>query len=95
MQEQEFLEAKIKDAEKKRRETEETQRQIDEAKQKKIEEENKKIKMEKELKDKIASIPAEPEKNDTTTCNIAFRFPSGERLIRRFPKTAKIQVKNK
>jgi len=70
-----------------------------EAKQKKYEEEKaieeaKTIEKEKidALAKKKASIPAEPESGDPNSCEIAFRLPSGKRIMRRFYKSSKIEV---
>ena len=57
-----------------------------------MEEEKAKREKEENLINKKKTIPTEPEANGTNSCEIAFRLPSGKKIIRRFPKTTTINV---
>lgn len=88
MQQQEFLEAKLLDEEKKRLDMELELKRFKDEEQAKLEAARKQKEKEK-LK---ASIPEEPEENKEGVAEIAFRFSSGRRVVRRFPKDCIIQV---
>ncbi len=97
MQEQEFLEAKRLDEERKKAELEAERRQIEvekaQAEAEKIEKEREEA-AQREKAERLAKkrreIPAEPEKTEEGVCEIAFRFPSGKRVIRKFHKETTI-----
>lgn len=89
MQEEEFERARLADLNAKKQEEEEKEKLILEEKKKKM----KKIedmKMKQDIEEKKESIAPEPDPSDPNTCEIAFRLPSGKRIIRRFLKTATI-----
>jgi hypothetical protein len=85
---QEYALAKLQD--------EERQRQMLEEAKFRAAQEELKVSAAKEKKEvlqlKRASIPPEPDSNDPAALEIALRFPSGKRIVRRFLKSASIQV---
>eukprot|EP01022_Parablepharisma_sp_SALTPOND_P008563 TRINITY_DN136295_c0_g1_i1.p4 TRINITY_DN136295_c0_g1~~TRINITY_DN136295_c0_g1_i1.p4 ORF type:complete len:191 (+),score=16.42 TRINITY_DN136295_c0_g1_i1:1651-2223(+) len=92
MQEQEFLEAKRIDEERRKAELEAEQKKIEEEERERVEEERRIKEKEESLTKKRSTIPPEPEAGEEGVCEIAFRFPSGKRVIRKFLKTIPIQV---
>lgn len=88
MQRQEFDRAREQDLSAKRQHEEEEARRR--------QEEEKLIKesmiKEEEKKHKKESLPPEPSASDPDACEIAFRLPSGKRVVRRFLKTNTIQA---
>jgi FAS-associated factor 2 len=92
IQKQEYLEAKHMDQEKKRKEKEAEMKRIEEEEKERIKAEETQRQREELIKEKSSTIPLEPESNAADSSEIVFRFSSGKRLIRRFPKTCTIQV---
>ncbi len=90
--EQEFKEAKRKDEEMQKKQREDAAREKEETERRNREEEEQRRSREEALIKKKESIPEEPVAGDPEACEIAFRFPSGKRLIRRFPKSTAIRV---
>jgi len=92
IQKQEYLEAKHMDEEKKRQEREAETKRIQEEENERIKAEEAQRQREELIRQKRSTIPLEPEPNTAGSSEIVFRFSSGKRLIRRFPKTCTIQV---
>ena len=71
-------------------------RQREEAEKRQKEEEEKVIKKsvmrKKAIKNNKELLPPEPNGTDPNICEIAFRLPKGERVVRRFLKTNTIQA---
>ena len=81
---------KAVEEEKKRKSEEEEEKK--QQRQKEEEEKKKQVEMEEILKKKKEAIPNEPEPSNPNSSEIAFRLPSGKRVIRRFLKNDKIEV---
>jgi len=84
---------KVVEEEKKRKSEEEEEKK--QQRQKEEEEKKKQVEMEEILKKKKEAIPKEPEPSDPNSCEIAFRLPSGKRVLRRFLKKDKVEVTSK
>ena len=91
MQEQEFLEAKRIDEEKKQAEAESERKRIEAENAEKLKADQLEQKKQEILSKKRSLISAEPPASEDSTSEIAFRFPSGKRVIRRFLKRDSIQ----
>ena len=99
MQEFEFLEAQQKDADNNRKllaeESEKKRQEVllqEEQKRRQDEEQRLQQSKEHERQLKIASIQPEPPSTDPNACEIAFRLPSGKRIVRRFLKSCRVEV---
>ena len=92
IQEQEFEDAKRKDDEIKAKQLEQEMKEKEEKEQKLRAEEEAKRKKEENIENRKKTIPPEPQPNDPNSCEIAFRLPTGKKIIRRFPKTSTINV---
>eukprot|EP00826_Nyctotherus_ovalis_P048131 TRINITY_DN5636_c0_g2_i10.p4 TRINITY_DN5636_c0_g2~~TRINITY_DN5636_c0_g2_i10.p4 ORF type:complete len:106 (-),score=33.01 TRINITY_DN5636_c0_g2_i10:244-561(-) len=92
MQKQEYLEAKHMDEERKHQEREAEVRRMQEAEAERIAAEQNQKQRQELIEKKRSSIPLEPEASTADVSEIVFRFASGRRIVRRFPKTCSIQV---
>jgi len=92
MHEQEFLEAQRQDALRKEEEERIRKEKIDKENQEKIKVEQEKHEKEEKLSRKRKTLEKEPEKTEEGICEIAFRFPAGKRIVRRFKKDEKIEI---
>jgi len=94
MQEEEFKKAKMKDMEEKKKaaDMERIEREKKLAEEKRLkDEEIKQKQIEESKKLKSSAVPPEPLPLDPNSCEIAFRMPSGKRVVRRFLKTNTIE----
>jgi FAS-associated factor 2 len=89
IQEREYQEAMYKDLEKSRKQKEEEDKLHEQEREAKRREEEAK----QDAQRKKEALPPEPAQTDANACEIAFRLPSGTRLIRRFPRSCTIQVR--